>query len=476
MNKNKTENCCQIGMIGLGVMGRNLLLNMADHGFRVAGYDLDKTKVQILKDASPQVTATDNIQDFINNLCTPRNIMLLVPAGKPVDAAIAEITPYLQTDDLIIDGGNSHFIDTNKRAETLAKKNILFLGVGISGGEEGARLGPSIMPGGPQSAYERVEKIFQAVAAQVEQRSCVAYLGPGSAGHYVKMVHNGIEYAMMQLIAESYHLLKSLYDLDNAELHKVYKNWNAGELSGYLMDITCDIFTAKDPNTHQYLVDLIKPVAEQKGTGMWTSESAMDLQVPTSIINTAVEMRDLSLLVNEIQQARKLYTSLKTSINLDKNEFIALLQNATYAGIMMSYVQGMSLLHVASKTYSYNLDLEKVAEIWRGGCIIRSAMLNDIMKAYKKNPKLANLLLDPSIAKQLENRVNDLRNLISNTCLTHISTPALMAALSYFDAYSDTNSPANLIQAQRDYFGSHGYERIDKTGKFHTEWNKVVIK
>jgi 6-phosphogluconate dehydrogenase len=242
------------------------------------------------------------------------------------------------------------------------------------------------------------------------------------------------------------------------------------------MDITCDIFTAKDPETHQYFIDIIKPVAEQKGTGMWTSESAMELQVPTSIINTAVEMRDLSLLVDDIQQAEKLYPSHKTQIDLSKDEFIGILKNAMYVGLMMSYVQGMALLRVASKTYSYNLNLEEIAEIWRGGCIIRSSMLNDIMKAYKQNSQLANLLLDPSLAKQLETRVNDLRSLISKICLANVPTPALMASLSYFDAYRDQTSPANLIQAQRDYFGSHGYERSDKIGKFHTEWNKVVIK
>jgi len=476
MNIKKTEHCCQIGMIGLGVMGRNLLLNMASHGFHVAGYDSDKTKVRSLKEISSGILALDNIQDFISSLCTPRNIMLLVPAGNPVDAVIAELLPFLESEDLIIDGGNSHFTDTNRREELLKKNNILFLGVGISGGEEGARLGPSIMPGGALSAYHRIEKIFQSVAAHVDKKPCVTYLGPGSAGHYVKMVHNGIEYAMMQLIAESYHLLKSIYGLDNTALHAVYKNWSTTELRGYLMEITCDIFSVKDPETNQYLIDLIKNVAEQKGTGMWTSESAMALQVPTSLINTAVEMRDLSLLMNEIQQAAKRYPSTIPKINLAKEKCIALLKNALYAGILISYAQGMALLHVASKTYSYHLNLEKIAEIWRGGCIIRSAMLNDIMNAYRENAGLTNVLLDPSIAYQLKNRIDALRQLISTTCLTPIPTPALMAALSYFDAYHDQASPANLIQAQRDYFGSHDYERIDKPGKFHTEWSKDIIK
>ena len=475
MSKNTKEGHCQIGMIGLGVMGRNLLLNMVSHDFHVAGYDVDTIKVKSLKDNS-KIVATDKLQDFMDSLSKPRNIMLLVPAGKPVDDVIAEILIYLQPEDLIIDGGNSHFTDTHRRQETLSKMNILFLGVGISGGEEGARLGPSIMPGGQEVAYQRIKKIFTSIAAQVEHTPCVTYLGPGAAGHYVKMVHNGIEYAMMQLIAESYHLLKSIYHLNNHELHEIYKKWNATELSGYLMDITGNIFTAKDNETQKYLIDLIKPIAEQKGTGMWTSESAMNLQVPTSIINTAVEMRDLSLLVDQIQQAAKLYPVLQSSINIPKDEFISLLKNAMYTGIMMSYAQGMELLRVASNIYSYHLNLEKVAEIWRGGCIIRSAMLNDIMKAYRQNSQLTNLLLDPSIAKQLKHRVNDLRNLISITCLTHIPTPALMTVLSYFDAYRDQNSSANLIQAQRDYFGSHGYERSDKKGKFHTEWNKVVIK
>jgi 6-phosphogluconate dehydrogenase len=472
---NSKENC-QIGMIGLGVMGRNLLLNMASHGFHVAGYDLDQSKVQSLKNDSSEIAATDNIQDFINSLSRPRNIMLLVPAGKPVDAVIAELLPLLQPGDLIIDGGNSHFTDTNRREENLKKNNIFFMGVGISGGEAGARSGPSIMPGGPLEAYRRIEQIFQAVAAVVDHQPCVTYIGPGSAGHYVKMVHNGIEYAMMQLIAESYHLLKSMYGMNDHELHDVYREWNDSELSGYLMSITCDIFTAKDAETRHDLVDMIKPIAEQKGTGMWTSESAMTLQVPTSIINTAVEMRDLSLLTNEIQQAARLYPATKSSITIPKNEFIATLKNAMYCSIFMSYAQGMALLYVASQAYSYDLHLQNIAEIWRGGCIIRSAMLDDISQAYEKNSQLSNLLLDAGIATQLKNRMVDLRQLIASTCLSNIPTPALMASLSYFDAYRDNASPANLIQAQRDYFGSHEYERIDKAGKFHTEWEKVIIK
>jgi 6-phosphogluconate dehydrogenase len=465
---------CDIGMVGLGTMGRNLLLNMADHGFTVAGYDLDAAKVESLRKESGEqgVYATAKLADFIKLLRAPRAIMLLVPAGKAVDAVIKDLVPHLDAGDLIIDAGNSHFTDTNIREKNLAAQGIQFLGVGVSGGEEGARHGPSIMPGGPKAAYERVRKILEAVAAMVDGEPCVTYLGPSSVGHYVKMVHNGIEYGIMQLIAETYDLMKRGLGLDDQQLQAVYHDWNNSELSSYLLEITSNIFTKKDQKTGKQLIDEILDVAKQNGTGMWTSQSAMELQIPTPTIDLAVTMRDLSVLVAERKQANSLYVRPIQKASVDHKSFIDQLKGALFIGMIATYAQGMALLKVASDQYHYELNLEAVAKIWRGGCIIRAKLLEDFCMAFRSNQQLPNLLLDPGLANKINAQQENLRQVVSQASMLGVPMPALMASLSYFDAFRSVWMPANLIQAQRDYFGAHTYQRVDVEGTFHTEWEK----
>lgn len=469
-----TNNNCELGMIGLGVMGRNLLLNMADHGFIVAGYDKDKDKVDSLRKESKEqhVYGATSIEAFLQLLQKPRIIMLLVPAGNPVDAVLNELMPHLQTDDLIIDAGNSHFTDTDIRAQQMQNKDVQFLGVGISGGEQGARLGPSIMPGGAKEAYDKVSYILEAVAAKVKNEPCVTYLGRGSVGHFVKMVHNGIEYGIMQLIAETYDLMKRGLGLSNSQLCDLYQSWNHSELNSYLLEITSHIFGTVDEKTQKHLIDEILSVAKQTGTGMWTSQSAMELQVPDTIIDLAVAMRDMSALINEREQASALYQRPIAIYQGDHTQFLKQLQSALFTGMIITYAQGFALLKVASEKYHYQLDLEAVARIWRGGCIIRAALLEDICHAFRLNRQLPNLLLDAELSQKIMPHQEALREIIRESCLLGISTPTLMAALSYFDAYRSTWQPANLIQAQRDYFGSHTYERTDTKGSFHTVWEK----
>ncbi|HZM05622.1 MAG TPA: NADP-dependent phosphogluconate dehydrogenase [Candidatus Saccharimonadales bacterium] len=464
----------EIGMVGLGVMGRNLVLNMADHGFSVAGYDKDQTKVEALRKESAErkVSGAANIVDLIALLRKPRAIMMLVPAGVPVDSVIKDLLPHLDKGDLIIDAGNSYFKDTDVRARDLAVKGIQFLGVGVSGGEEGARHGPSIMPGGPKDAYERVRLVFEAAAAKVNGDPCVTYLGPGSAGHFVKMVHNGIEYGVMQLLAETYDLMKRGLDLNDDELHEVYALWNKGELNGYLVEITSHIFSKQDEKTGKRLIDEILDVAKQKGTGMWTSQSAMELQVPIPTIDLAVAMRDLSVFEKEREQASAIYQRPIRRFTGDRDTFIKQLGRALYAAMIVTYAQGMALLAVASEKYKYQLDLEAVARIWRGGCIIRAALLEDICAAFRARRDLPNLLLDASLSHKLTEHQEDLRRIMSQASESGVPTPALMVSLGYLDAYRSAWQPANLIQAQRDYFGSHTYERTDAKGTFHTEWEK----
>lgn len=463
-----------IGMVGLGVMGCNLLLNMADHGFSVAGYDRDKDKVEALRNVAEKRTiqGAEDIKEFINLLREPRAIMLLVPAGAPVDAVIEELTPLLNKGDLIIDAGNSHYTDTNIRAQNLAKSGIQFLGVGISGGAEGARYGPSIMPGGPKEAYERVQPILEAVSAKINGDPCVAYLGTGSAGHYVKMVHNGIEYGLMQLISESYDMMKRGLSMNDDEIHAVFNEWNKGELNGYLIEITSRIFEKKDPATNKSLIDEILDEARQKGTGMWTSESAMDLQVPTPAIDLAVTMRELSALKPQRKTAAKILPRQVGKFSGDKNKHIQEIKNSLYIGMIITYAQGLALLTVASEKFEYNFNLETVARIWRGGCIIRSALLEVFREAYRADANLANLILYPSIAKMITDRENDLRHIVCAAAEIGLPIAGFMSILGYLDSYRSAWLPANLIQAQRDYFGSHSYERIDSKGSFHTKWEQ----
>ena len=463
---------CEIGMIGLGVMGRNFLLNMADHGFYVAGYDKDPAKVAALNQEAKKRDAvgTENLKEFIALLRSPRAVMLLVPAGAPVDSVIKDLLPLLDRGDLIIDAGNSYFKDTDLRATRLAAKGIHFLGMGVSGGEEGARHGPSIMPGGPKEAYERIRLLMEAAAAKVGDAPCVTWLGPGSAGHFVKMVHNGIEYGVMQLLAETYDLMKRGLGLNDDELQDVYSCWNKGELNGYLVEISGRIFSRQDERTGKRLIDEILDVARQKGTGMWTSQSAMELQVPIPIIDMAVSMRDLSSFGTEREQAAARYQRPMRPLSGDRAAFLAQLGRALFAGMTITYAQGMALLAVASEKYQYHLDLEAVARIWRGGCIIRAALLEEVCAAFRARPDLPNLLLDPNLSSKVMEHQEDLRLVVCRAAESGVPVPGLMASLGYLDGYRSAWLPANLIQAQRDYFGAHTYERIDAKGTFHTEW------
>jgi 6-phosphogluconate dehydrogenase len=467
-----TQQTHELGLVGLGVMGRNLVLNMADHGCTVAGYDKDQTKVAALRKAAAEgkVSAAANLVDFIALLRIPRAIMMLVPAGAPVDSVIKDLLPHLDQSDLIIDAGNSHFIDTNVRAHNLTAKGIQFLGVGVSGGEEGARHGPSIMPGGPKEAYERVRAIFEAASAKVNNEPCVTWLGPGSAGHFVKMVHNGIEYGLMQLLAETYDLMKRGWGMNDDEMQDVFDSWNKGELNGYLVEITSRIFAKPDEKTGKRLIDEILDRAKQNGTGLWTSQSAMELQVPTPTIDLAVAMRDLSKLAKEREQAGAIYPQAPRRITGDRNAFLTQLGRALYVGMIITYAQGLALLAVASVKYGYQLDLEAVARIWRGGCIIRAALLEDFCAAFRAQRDLPNLLLDPNLSRKIRERQEDLRLVVGQAAESGVPTPGLMASLGYFDAYRSAWLPANLIQAQRDFFGAHTYERIDAKGTFHEEW------
>ncbi len=462
-----------LGLVGLGVMGRNFLLNVADHGFSAAGYDLDRAKVQQLnseRSREHKILATEKLGDFVAALRRPRAVMLLVPAGNPVDSVIADLRPLLDAGDVIIDAGNSHFRDTDRRAGALAKSGLHFMGMGVSGGEAGARHGPSIMPGGPREAYTRVEPLLTAAAAQVDGEPCVIHLGPGSAGHYVKMVHNGIEYGLMQLIAESYDLLHRGLGLEVDELHRTYAGWNEGEMAGYLMEITAAIFTRRDDRTGEPLIDVIEDAARQKGTGKWTSWDAMDLQVPTPTIDAAVTARNLSALKEERTQAADRLPDPAPSFSGKSGPEPDRIRRALHTAMLLTYVQGMALLQRASAERDYDLDLAAVARIWRGGCIIRSATLEPIRRAFREEPRVPNLLHTKTFADMVASGQDALREVVCAAARGGFPVPALAASLSYLDGYRAARLPANLIQAQRDYFGSHTYERIDDEGTFHTEW------
>jgi 6-phosphogluconate dehydrogenase len=470
-NKN-AQQAYEIGMVGLGVMGRNLVLNMADHGIAVAGYDKDPAKVGALRmeSAGRNVLGAANIPELMGLLRKPRAIMMLVPAGAPVDSVIEDLRPHVDKGDLVIDAGNSHFKDTDRRARSSAEKGLLYMGLGVSGGEEGARHGPSLMPGGPKDAYERVRPVLEAAAARVEGRPCVVHLGPGSAGHYVKMVHNGIEYGIMQLIAESYDLMKRGLGLSNDELSAVYAGWNEAELRSYLIDITSRIFARLDERTGKRLVDVILDEAKQKGTGMWMSQDAMDLQAPAPVIDAAVVARNLSALKREREAAGKRLDVRLPLLKSDRDTVLKRLQGAMYASMIITYAQGMAQLRAASRAYGYGLNLEDVARIWRGGCIIRAALLEDIRAAYLAHPDLPNLLGDSRLGETVMTGQDDLRRIVDFAVMSGLPIPCLMASLAYFDGYRSAWLPANLIQAQRDYFGAHTYERVDDKGAFHTRW------
>lgn len=466
------SNNYDFGLVGLGVMGRNFILNVADNGFTASGYDLDVEKVDALKKEGgdvEKVDATTDLNTFVQSLARPRKIMLLVPAGKIVDAVIESLLPYLDTDDLIIDGGNSFFTDTDRREAYLQEKGIHFFGAGVSGGAKGARLGPSIMPGGNREAYKEVQPIFEAVSAKYKGEPCVAYLGPKSAGNYVKMVHNGIEYGLMQLTSEIYDLLKKAGNLDNDELHQTFAAWNKGRLQSFLVEITSEIFEQKDDKGDGRLVDKILDKAKQKGTGKWTSQNAMDLGIPIPSIDIAVSMREISALKDERVQADALYDR-PTPEAIDKIELVKMAEEAMYFSFIVTYAQGLHQLADASREYGYELDIAVIAKIWRAGCIIRAGLLADISEAFQKDKDVPNLLLSPSFIEKVKSTVGSARSLVSYSAKNGIPLPGLSNSLTYFDAYTSSRLPLNLIQAQRDYFGSHTYERLDQEGIFHTEW------
>jgi len=462
-----------IGMIGLGVMGRNLVLNMADHGFSVAGYDLDPAKVNALRSEAGDrpVKGAASHPEFFGLLRAPRTVMMLVPAGAPVDSVIRAALPHLEPDDLLVDAGNSHFKDTERRAEYLAERHIHYLGVGISGGESGARTGPSIMPGGSRPAYERVRAIFEAVAAKVDGEACVTYLGPGSSGHYVKMVHNGIEYGLMRLIADAYDFMKRGLGLSNDDLGDTFDAWKGGEIAAYLIEITAKIFRRRDEQTGSRLIDLILDEAEQEGTGKWTSQDAMDLYVPIPTIDAAVSARDLSVMKKDRENASSALGGEIGRFSGNRDECLDQIRKALYASMLITYSQGLSLLRAASSARGYFLNLGDIVRIWRGGCIIRAALLEKIRTALRRRPDLAHLLLDPVLGEEVKSRIQDFRAAVCTAAGLGIPVPGFMASLSYYDGLRSARLPANLIQAQRDFFGSHTYKRTDIPGIFHTRWD-----
>ncbi|MPS71548.1 MAG: NADP-dependent phosphogluconate dehydrogenase [Chryseobacterium sp.] len=462
------------GIVGLGVMGRNLLYNIADNGFSVAGFDLDEEKVKELHNGATEgttVQGTVSLEEFVSALESPRKIILMVPAGKPVDAVLENITPLLGKGDIVIDAGNSYFADTNRRIADLASKNLHFMGMGVSGGEKGARRGPSIMPGGDLEAFGLLQPMLEAISAKVDGEACTAYMGKGSAGNYVKMVHNGIEYAIMQLISEAYDLLKKGADLNNDQLYEVFKAWNEGEMNSFLIEITRDIFKQKDDLTNAYLVDRILDKAGAKGTGKWTSEQAMEIGVSIPTIDIAVTSRILSAYKDERVKASQLYSKADISKPENTELFIKEVGEALYLSTLISYAQGLALLVKASEEYQFEIPLKDVVKIWRGGCIIRSVLLEKFYKAYSKDENLSNILLDHGISEIVKDKILSLRKTAAFAVSNGIPSLGIQTALGYFDAYTTESLPVNLLQAQRDYFGAHTYQRVDREGVFHTFWN-----
>lgn len=459
-------------MIGLGTMGRNFLLNIAEHGIAGVGYDLDPEKRKLLLEEGkgmPVATASD-IAEFLSKLASPRSIMLLVPAGPIVDAVINDLIPHLDADDLIIDGGNSHFTDTDRRQSLLTEKNIGFMGVGVSGGEEGARHGASIMPGGRVEHFQRIRPALEAVSAKVNGEPCVAYMGGGSAGHFVKMVHNGIEYGLMQLIAESYDLMSRKFGMGADQISKTFADWNKRGLNSFLIEITATVLAKKDAETGAALVDVILDTAGQKGTGKWTSQAAMDLGVPVPTIDSAVSMRQIS---SQKALRVKLAERYETDSNADETLTREELESALIFAFLVTYSQGMSLLTAAAKEKEYGTDLAEVARIWRGGCIIRSAWLEEFRVAFAADNELPSLLFDEKIAQVLTANAPAARKAVYVFAASGLPGMCFASTLSYFDAFRSGRLPANLIQAQRDFFGAHTYQRLDKDGIFHTmDWQE----
>lgn len=469
-----------IGLYGLAVMGQNLVLNIADNGFPIAIYnrthsiteEFEKNRIN-----DKPIKATYDIDNFVGSLKKPRAIVLMVKAGDAVDAVIEKLKPHLEAGDILIDGGNSHYKDTNRRLKALANENIHYIGMGISGGEDGARYGPSLMPGGSKEAYERVQAILEVIAAKANGEPCVAYLGEGSAGHYVKMVHNGIEYGIMQAIAEVYDLLKTVTKMEATAIGQVFREWNDGQLASFLVDITAQIFAYVEHDTSKALINQILDSAKQKGTGKWTTQDALDMGVSVPTISAATEARLISALKQERDNASSILAGPELADDEKENvyNFVDMLESALLATMICCYAQGFATLHFASSEYGYNLNLAEVARIWRNGCIIRSDMLDDIQNAFTEDAQLPNLMIAPYFRDLLKDCQSGWRG-INLVAVRHgIPIPAISSALTYYDSYRRKRLPANLIQAQRDYFGAHTYERIDRDGKFHTEWQEYDV-
>ncbi|CAM4124824.1 NADP-dependent phosphogluconate dehydrogenase [Paenibacillus alkaliterrae] len=463
----------QIGVIGLAVMGKNLALNLESRGFEVAVFNrsFEKTKELVREAAERNVYGYDSLGDFVASLEVPRKILIMVKAGSATDDTIAQLIPLLEIGDILMDGGNSYFIDTQRRTKELEPYGIHFIGAGVSGGEQGALEGPAVMPGGTQEAYAHVEPYLTAISAKVEGEPCCTYIGPDGAGHYVKMVHNGIEYGDMQLICEAYHLLKEVIGAEPEELHHIFKEWNEGELNSYLIEITQDIFTKIDPETGKRVVDIIKDSAGQKGTGKWTSQNALDLGVPLPVITESVFMRYLSSLGEERKRASALFDKPVPKYNGNRADFIELVRKALYASKICSYAQGFAQMKMASDTYGWGLNCGNIAMIFRGGCIIRAQFLQNIKNAFESDAGLPNLLVDNYFKTIVNEYQQAWREVVAAAVLNGIPVPAFASALSYFDAYRTPYLPANLLQAQRDYFGAHTFERVDKEGSYHFQWN-----
>lgn len=463
----------QVGVIGLAVMGKNLALNIESRGFTVSVFNRSREKTDVLLEEAKgkNLVGTYSIEEFVASLETPRKILIMVQAGFATDDTINQLVPHLEQGDIIIDGGNAFFPDTQRRNQELEAHGLRFIGTGVSGGEEGALKGPSIMPGGQKDAYELVAPILTAISAKVNGDPCCTYIGPGGAGHYVKMVHNGIEYGDMQLICEAYQLLKDVLGVSVEELHEIFTEWNQGELDSYLIEITRDIFTKYDPETGKPMVDVILDSAGQKGTGKWTSQSALDLGVPLSIITESVFTRFISAMKEERVAASKVLSGPQaSSYEGDSQEFIEAVRQALYASKICSYAQGFAQMRAASEEYNWGLDYGSIAMIFRGGCIIRARFLQNIKDAYDRNGELKNLLLDEYFKGVVENYQDAWRKVVSIAVTRGIPVPAFASALAYYDSYRSERLPANLLQAQRDYFGAHTFKRLDKEGTFHFNW------
>ena len=465
----------KMGLVGLAVMGENLTLNIESKGFSISVFNRTSSKTENFVSGAAKgknILPAYSIEELVNSLEKPRRIMLMVKAGEAVDAFIEKLLPHLDKGDLIIDGGNSFFGDTIRRNKNLAEKGILYIGTGVSGGEEGALHGPSIMPGGQKSAYDLIAPIFSKIAAQINGEPCCAYIGPDGAGHYVKMIHNGIEYGDMQLITEAYGIMKNVLGMGADELHQTFSKWNEGELNSYLIEITADIFSKTDEETGKPLVELILDKAGQKGTGKWASQSALDLGIPAPTIAEAVFARCISALKEKRGKASKVLSGPKTKFDGNREEFVESICKALYASKICSYAQGFALMQAVSEEHKWDLKLGEISMLWRGGCIIRAQFLHRIKEAFDRNPNLKNLLLDQYFREVIEKSQTAWRQVCSTAANLGIPIPAFSSALCYYDSYRQERLGANLIQAQRDYFGAHTYQRIDKEGIFHTEWQK----